>query len=132
MSLVAGSGPLSGDRAGQLSPPVADDVVYIEPHPRRVQAIRGGRTVIDTECALMVHRRGHVLSYAFAADEIGDLPGVPVPEAPGFVVVPWTEVDSWFEEGRALPAQPVPPGGLPPDRARTARRRLRHDPGRHR
>lgn len=109
MSLVAGSGPLSGDRAGQLSPPVADDVVYIEPHPRRVQAIRDGRTVIDTERALMVHRRGHPLSYAFAADEIGDLPGVPVPEAPGFVVVPWTKVDSWFEEGRPLVHYPPNP-----------------------
>ena len=109
MSLVAGSGPLSGDRAGQLSPPVADAVVYIEPHPRRVQAIRDGRTVIDTERALMVHRHGHALSYAFAADEIGDLPGVPVPEAPGFVVVPWTEVDSWFEEGRRLVHYPPNP-----------------------
>jgi uncharacterized protein (DUF427 family) len=109
MSLVAGSGPLSGDRAGQLSPPVADAVVYIEPHPRRVQAIRDGRTVIDIERALMVHRHGHALSYTFAADEIGDLPGVPVPEAPGFVVVPWTEVDSWFEEGRRLVHYPPNP-----------------------
>jgi uncharacterized protein (DUF427 family) len=109
MSLVAGSGPLSRDRAGQLTPPIADDVVYIEPHPRRVQAIRDGRTVIDTERALMVHRRGRPLSYAFAADEIGDLPGEPVAEAPGFVVVPWTAVDSWFEEGRRLVHYPPNP-----------------------
>ena len=109
MSLVAGSGPLSSDRAGQLSPAFADDVVYIEPHPRRVQAIRNGHTVIDTERALMVHRSGQALSYAFAADEIGDLPGVPVPEAPGFVVVPWTEVDSWSEEGRQLVHYPPNP-----------------------
>ena len=49
-------------------------MVYVEPHPRRVQAVRDGRTVIDTERALMVHRRDHPLSYAFPADEVGDLP----------------------------------------------------------
>jgi uncharacterized protein (DUF427 family) len=85
------------------------DVVYIEPHPRRVQAIRGGRTVIDTERALMVHRRGQPLSYAFAAAEVGDLPSTPVPEAPGFVVVPWAEADTWVEEGRHLVHYPPNP-----------------------
>ncbi|PRC42164.1 hypothetical protein C6A85_000000111930 [Mycobacterium sp. ITM-2017-0098] len=109
MSLVAGRGPLSRDRAGLLSPPVADDLVYIEPHPRRVQAMADGRTVIDTERAIMVHRRGQPLSYAFAADEIGDLPSTPVPEAPGFVVVPWAAVDTWLEEGRRLVHYPPNP-----------------------
>jgi uncharacterized protein (DUF427 family) len=109
MSLVAGSGPLSRDRAGQMSPPATGDVVYIEPHPRRVQAILDGRTVIDTERALMVHRRGEPLSYAFAAGEVGDLPSKPVPEAPDFVVVPWTAIDSWFEEGRRLVHYPPNP-----------------------
>lgn len=109
MSLVAGSGPFSGDRAGQLSPAVAGDIVYIEPHPRRIQAILNGRTVIDTERALMVHRRGRPLSYAFAADEVGDLPAEPVPEAPGFVVVPWTQIDTWIEEGRTLVHYPPNP-----------------------
>lgn len=109
MSLVAGSGPLSADRAGLLSPPVSGDMVYVEPHPRRVQAIAGGRTLIDTERALLVHRRGRPLSYAFATSEIGDLPGEPVPEAPGFVVVPWTAVDTWLEEGRRLVHYPPNP-----------------------
>lgn len=109
MSLVAGHGPLSRDRAGWLSPPVADDLVYIEPHPRRIQAIAGGRMVLDTERAMMVHRRGQPLSYAFAAVEIGDLPSTPVPEAPGFVVVPWAAVDTWLEEGRRLVHYPPNP-----------------------
>ena len=76
MSLVAGSGPLSRDRAGQLSPPTDGDLVYIEPHPRRVQAFLDGREVIDTERALMVHRRGAALSFAFAAGEVGNLPSL--------------------------------------------------------
>ena len=109
MTLVAGRGPLSNDPAGRFSPPVPDDVVYIEPHPRRVQAFRDGRMVIDTERALMVHRRGHPLSYVFPVDEIDDLPSEPEPEAPGFVHVPWDAVDTWLEEGRELVHYPPNP-----------------------
>ena len=109
MSLVAGRGPLSEDPAGWFAPPLPDDPVFVEPHPRRVQAIRGGATVIDTERALMVHRRDHPLSYAFPADEIGDLPREPVPEAPGYVHVPWDAVDTWLEEGRTLVHYPPNP-----------------------
>ena len=109
MSLVAGRGPLSNDPAGRFSPSVPADVVYVEPHPRRVQAVRGGRIVIDTERALMVHRRGHPLSYVFPVDEVGDLPSEPEPEAAGFVRVPWDAVDSWLEEGRELVHYPPNP-----------------------
>jgi uncharacterized protein (DUF427 family) len=109
MTLVAGRGPLSNDPAGRFSAPVPADVVYVEPHPRRVQAVRGGRIVIDTERALMVHRRGHPLSYVFPVDEVGDLPTEPEPEAPGFVRVPWAAVDTWLEEGRELVHYPPNP-----------------------
>jgi uncharacterized protein (DUF427 family) len=109
MSLVAGRGPLSTDPAGRFSTPVPAGVVYVEPHPRRVQAFVNGRPVIDTEKALMVHRRGRPLSYAFPADEVGDLPTEPEPEAPGFVQVPWDAVDTWLEEGRRLVHYPPNP-----------------------
>jgi uncharacterized protein (DUF427 family) len=109
MTLVAGRGPLSTDPAGRFCPPVPAGVVYIEPHPRRVQAFRDGRPVIDTERALMVHRRGHPLSYAFPVDEVGGLPSEPEPEAPGFVHVPWDAVDTWLEEGRKLVHYPPNP-----------------------
>jgi uncharacterized protein (DUF427 family) len=112
MTLVAGRGPLSNDPAGRFSPAVPaglDIGVYIEPHPRRVQAVRDGRIVIDTERALMVHRRGRPLSYVFPADEVGDLPSEPEPEAPGFVHVPWDAVDTWLEEGRKLVHYPPNP-----------------------
>jgi uncharacterized protein (DUF427 family) len=109
MTLVAGRGPLSTDPAGRFCPPVPAGVVYIEPHPRRVQAFRDGRPVIDTERALMVHRHGHPLSYAFPVDEVGDLPSEPEPEAPGFVHVPWDAVDTWLEEGRKLVHYPPNP-----------------------
>jgi uncharacterized protein (DUF427 family) len=109
MSLVAGRGPLSSDPAGRFAPALPGEVVYIEPHPRRVQALRDGRPVIDTERALMVHRRGRPLSYVFPAGEVGDLPAEPEPEAPGFVRVPWDAVDTWLEEGRRLVHYPPNP-----------------------
>ena len=109
MSLVAGRGPLSKDPAGWFSSALPDDLVFVEPHPRRVRAIRNGRTVIDTERALMVHRPGQPLSYVFAADDVGELPGEPEPQAPGYVRVPWDAVDTWFEEGRQLVHYPPNP-----------------------
>lgn len=109
MSLVAGRGPLSKDPAGWFTPPLPADVVFVEPHPRRVQALRDGRAVLDTERALLVHRRDHPLSYAFPADLVGDLPCEPVAEAPGFAHVPWDAVDTWREEGRTLVHYPPNP-----------------------
>jgi uncharacterized protein (DUF427 family) len=109
MSLVAGHGPLSSRPAGWFTPPLAGPTVYIEPHPRRIQAIVGNTTKIDTERALMVHRAGNPLSYAFPADVIGDLPVSQVPEAPGYVSVPWDAVDVWLEEGRRLVHYPPNP-----------------------
>jgi uncharacterized protein (DUF427 family) len=109
MSLVTGRGPLSSDPAGWFSPPVAAGTVFVEPHPRRVQAVRGGRAVLDTERALLVHRADRPLSFAFPADEAADLPSEPVPEAPGYVRVPWDAVDTWVEEGRELVHYPPNP-----------------------
>jgi len=109
MTLVAGRGPLSKDPAGWFSSPLPDDLVFVEPHPRRVQAIRNRQTVIDTERALMVHRRDHPLSYAFPAEDVGGLPNEPEPEAPGYVHVPWHAVDTWLEEGRKLVHYPPNP-----------------------
>lgn len=109
MSLVAGRGPLSADPAGWFSSPVPGGLAYVEPHPRRVVAQSAGRTVIDTERALLVHRPGHALSYAFRTDEVGDLPHRPVAEAQGYVHVAWDAVDAWFEEGRRLVHYPPNP-----------------------
>ena len=123
MTLVGGRGPLSSDPAGRFSPPVPDGVVFVEPHPRRVQAIKDDRVVIDTERALMVHRRGRPLSYVFPVDEVGGLPTESEPEAPGFVRVPWDAVDTWLEEGRELVH--YPPNPYHRVDCRPTRRRLR-------
>ena len=109
MSLIAARGPLDPERLGWFSAPIPEDVVYVEPHPRRVQAVLGDEKVIDTEHALMVHRCGKRLSYAFPSGEVGDLPSDPEPEAPGYVIVPWGAVDKWHEEGRELVHYPPNP-----------------------
>ncbi len=109
MSLTAARGPLGADPAGWFSAPVPPGVVFVEPHPRRVQGMVDGRPVLDTERALLVHRVGRPLTYAFPADAVGELPNEPEPEAPGYVVVPWDAVDAWFEEGRPLVHYPPNP-----------------------
>jgi uncharacterized protein (DUF427 family) len=109
MSLVTGRGPLSSDPAGWFSPPVPSGTVFVEPHPRRIRAVRDGRAVIDTERALMIHRPDRTLSYAFPPDVVSDLPTEPAAEAPGFVEVPWDAVDEWWEEGRRLVHYPPNP-----------------------
>jgi uncharacterized protein (DUF427 family) len=126
VSLTAGRGPLGPDPAGIFSPKVpAGGIVYIEPHPRRIQATIGGTTVIDTESALLVHRAGRPLAYAFPARAVGDLPRTPEPMAPGYVQVPWEAVDAWFEEGRRLIN--YPPNPYHRVDCRPTRRRLRVD-----
>jgi uncharacterized protein (DUF427 family) len=110
MSLSMVRGPLGSDPAGHFSTPMPEGgVIYVEPHPRRIQALIGERTVIDTEHARMVHRPGRTLAYAFPADEVGDLPTEPAPESPGYVLVPWDAVDTWLEEGRRLVHYPPNP-----------------------
>lgn len=123
MGLTTGRGPLSSRPAGWFSPPLPPGVVYVEPHPRRVQAVVGGRTVIDTERVLLVHRTDRTLSYAFTPDVVADLPSRPVPEAPGYVEVPWDAVDTWLEEGRRLVN--YPPNPYHRVDCRPTRRRLR-------
>jgi uncharacterized protein (DUF427 family) len=109
MSLVAARGPLGPDPAGWFSAPVPRPIVFVEPHPRRIVAVRDGRTMIDTEQALLVHRAGRPLSYAFPVNAVGDLAHEPEPEAPGYVHVAWDAVDEWYEEGRRLVFYPPNP-----------------------
>lgn len=123
MTLTAGRGPLSAEPAGWFTPAGPAPTGYAEPHPRRVVAVLAGRTVIDTDDVVLVHRRGHPLSYAFPAAALGDLPSTPAPEAPGYAYVPWDAVDTWFEEGRELVH--YPPNPYHRVDCRPTRRRLR-------
>ncbi|TFV56496.1 DUF427 domain-containing protein [Mycobacterium sp. PS03-16] len=109
MTLTAGHGPLSADPAGWFVPAGSAPAGYAEPHPRRVVAVLAGRTVIDTDDVMLVHRRGHPLSYAFPVEVLGGIPNTPAAEAPGYAYVAWDTVDTWFEEGRELVHYPPNP-----------------------
>jgi uncharacterized protein (DUF427 family) len=109
VSLVFGRGPISNNPAGWFSPTIPSEVVFVEPLVRRVQGILGGHPVIDTERALLVHQRDRPLRYAFRLEDVGELPSEPVPEAPGYVSVPWDAMDTWLEEGRVLVHYPPNP-----------------------
>ncbi len=125
MTLSAARGPLGAEPAGWFSSPVPDDLVYVEPHARRVVAKREGKTVIDTERALIVHRRNSPLSYVFPVALLEGLPFDAEPEAPGYGRVPWDAVDEWFEEGRKLVHYPPNPYHRVDCRPTTRRLRVR-------
>ncbi len=124
MSLTLGSGPFSPGRAGRADPALPDGgIVYVEPHPRRIEALVGDAVVLSTERALLIHRPGRTLTYAFPPEVVGDLPHDPSPDAPGYVEVPWDAVDVWVEEGRRLVH--YPPNPYHRVDCRPTRRRLR-------
>lgn len=98
MSLTSGRGPLSTDPAGRFVPPIPEGVVYVEPFRRRVRGVSAGRTVVDSEGVLLVHRAGQPPAYAFPAGDLDGLEGEPEPAAPGHLRVRWGDVEEWFEE----------------------------------
>jgi uncharacterized protein (DUF427 family) len=98
MSLTTGRAPLSANPAGRFDPPVPAGAVYVEPFLKRVRAIVGERTVIDSERVVLVHRSGRPPSYAFPQDDVCDVATSPEPAALGYVRVPWDAVTAWYEE----------------------------------
>ena len=102
MSLSTGRGPLSGRPAGRFTAPIPEQVAYIEPFRRRVRATKDGRTLIDSERVLLVHRPGRPPAYAFPESDVHELAGQPEPDAPGYVTVEWNAADAWFEEDEAV------------------------------
>ena len=108
MSLTIGRGPFGSNPAGRFNFDPPEAVVYVERFPRRVRAVREGRTVVDSEAVLMVHESGKLPRYAFPrADVLVD--GDDEPHAGGYVNVPWDSVDRWFEEDEEVEVHPRDP-----------------------
>ena len=84
-------------------------VAYLEPFRRRVRAVVGGQTVIDSERVLLVHRPGRPPTYAFPADDVEGLPSQAEPDTPGYVTVAWDAADAWFEEDEEVFGHPRNP-----------------------
>jgi uncharacterized protein (DUF427 family) len=123
VSLTTGKGPLGPRPAGRFSAPLPAGVVYVEPFPRRVRGLLGGRTVVDSERACLVHRPGLPPTYAIPAGDVdaGAVAAAPEEHAPGCVAVAWDAVDAWYEEEERVHGHPRNPYHRV-DCVRTARR----------
>jgi uncharacterized protein (DUF427 family) len=78
---------------------------FMQPCPRRIRAVRGGTTVIDTLSAFYVWEVPHYPTYYVPIDDVD--PAIVALESTksfesgpfaGLVHVGWKAVDSWFEE----------------------------------
>lgn len=112
MSLTNGRGPLGPNPAGRFAPSlrVPAGAAYVEPFLRRVRGVMGGRTVIDSERVVLVHRPGQPPAYAFPASDVQRGPPVSAePAAPGYVRVPWNALTAWYEEEEQVFGNPRNP-----------------------
>jgi len=109
VSLTTGRGPLSGRPAGRFNAALPDGLVYVEPFPRRVRAMVGGRTVVDSEGVVLVHRAGQYPAYAFPAGDVRDVATEPEAEVDGYVRVAWNAADTWYEEDEPATGHPRNP-----------------------
>lgn len=121
MSLTTGRGPLSGRPAGRFSAPLPPGLVYVEPFRRRVRAVVGGRTVVDSEAVVLVHREGQPPCYAFPVADLDGVDGLPESAVEGYVQVRWSDADAWYEEEEQVFMHPRNPYHRV-DCVRTARR----------
>lgn len=119
MSLTMGSGPFGHRPAGRFNVEIpVREVLFVDPTPRWIRAVRGGETVIDSRRAKMLHQHGVLARYFFPRedvrwDELGDLEAVAPPGgAPGLedhVTFAWDDLDAWFEEDEQLIAHAIDP-----------------------
>ena len=108
MSLTIGRGPLGSHPAGRLNFEPPPRVVLAEPVGRRVRAVRGGETVVDTDDALLVHVSDDLPRYALPAKHV-HVESAPHPDVDGHVTVEWDAVDAWFEEDERVLVHPRDP-----------------------
>ena len=86
-------------------PPPLTEAGYMQPCPRRIRAVRAGRTVLDTLSACYVWEVPYYPAYYVPADDVDpELVALPSTQTfdtgpfAGLVHVDWDAVDAWFEE----------------------------------
>jgi len=72
MSLMLGSGPFGQRPAGafNFTVPRERGVILFERSPRRIRAVFGGETVVDSRHAMLLHEQGLLPVYYFPRDEV--------------------------------------------------------------
>lgn len=108
MTLTTGTGPFGHAPAGRFNVELAhDQIAYVEPSPRRVRALLGGTTVLDSTRGRILYRHAQLARYFFPREDwrweaLGELEPVPAPpELPGLadhVTFAFADMDAWFEE----------------------------------
>jgi uncharacterized protein (DUF427 family) len=107
MSLTVGAGPFGQTPKGRFNVDVPrEGLIYSEPSPRRIRALRGGETVVDSRRAQLIFESGRLPRYFFPPEDVRpDLPaGVAAEDAPsgagleGHVAFAWDAMDAWLEE----------------------------------
>lgn len=119
MSLTMGSGPFGHRPAGRFNVEIpAREVLFVDPSPRRVRAVRDGETVIDSRRVRMLHQHGVLARYFFPRadvrwDRLGDVapvePPAGAPMLEDHVTFAWDDLDAWFEEDEQLISHAIDP-----------------------
>jgi uncharacterized protein (DUF427 family) len=119
MSLTMGAGPFGHAPAGRFNLEIPyREVVFVDPSPRRIRALRDGATVVDSHRVRMLHRHGALARYFFPREDVdwqklaGVAPVEPPDDAPGLeghVTFRWDDFDAWLEEDEPLIAHAVDP-----------------------
>jgi uncharacterized protein (DUF427 family) len=86
-------------------PPHLSEAGFMQPCPRRIRAVRGGLTVLDTTDAFYVWEVPYYPAYYVPVDDV-DLAILALPSTESFESGPfaglahvdWNAVDAWFEE----------------------------------
>jgi uncharacterized protein (DUF427 family) len=86
-------------------PPHLSEAGFMQPCPRRIRAVRGGTTVLDSVRAFYVWEVPHYPAYYLPVDDVDpSVFALPKTESfetgpfAGLVHVDWHAVDAWFEE----------------------------------
>lgn len=108
MSLTVGSGPFGPRAKGRLNFVPPEHVVYVEPWPRRVRAVRDDGPIVDSERTVLVYESGRLPRYAFPKEDV-TIEAAPEPEVDGYVHVPWSAAEHWFEEEQEIVVHPHDP-----------------------
>ena len=119
MSLTMGSGPFGHRPAGRFNVDIAvREVLFVDPYPRRVRAMRAGETVVDSRRVKMLHQHAALARYFFPRDDVRwdkvaelqpVLPPAGAPGLDGHVTFAWQDLDAWFEEDEQLIAHAIDP-----------------------
>jgi uncharacterized protein (DUF427 family) len=114
MSLTVGGGPFGHRPGGRFDFEPPDRVVYVEDSPRRIRAVLGSETVIESRRVRLLHESGSLPVFVFPEEDVraDRLPAGSVSRpdaAPGHVHVAWDAVDAWFEEEEELFGHPRDP-----------------------